>query len=201
MGFYIGVTGLLCNDARNQNLLPLISKIPLDRLVVSTDAPYLTPFTMPKPFPKQNQPCLLAHVVIKIANVLGVHPSIIARKSTENAQRFLNLPAILFDGHLHSYDEGTELNPIVSYYGPRHAKKGDGEAKKPEAKPADNKDEKKVEAEVVPKVVEYPFPTFEFAGAVYRCTEKEKRLLDHQKERSNVEALRQLIADLELNPL
>lgn len=34
MGFYIGVTGLLCNDARNQNLLPLISKIPLDRLVL-----------------------------------------------------------------------------------------------------------------------------------------------------------------------
>jgi TatD DNase family protein len=46
--FYIGITGIIGNDERAATLRPLLKKIPPSRLILSSDAPYLTPFNMKK---------------------------------------------------------------------------------------------------------------------------------------------------------
>ncbi|MDE6232124.1 MAG: TatD family hydrolase, partial [Lachnospiraceae bacterium] len=43
MGFSIGITGWICDDRRAKELREAVRNIPLDRILVETDAPYLTP--------------------------------------------------------------------------------------------------------------------------------------------------------------
>ena len=43
MGFYIGITGWICDERRGEALQDAVSILPLDRVMIETDAPYLTP--------------------------------------------------------------------------------------------------------------------------------------------------------------
>ena len=43
MGFHIGITGWICDERRAGELREAVRMIPLDRILVETDAPYLTP--------------------------------------------------------------------------------------------------------------------------------------------------------------
>lgn len=43
MGLYIGITGWICDERRGKHLQQLVRSIPLDRLMIETDAPFLTP--------------------------------------------------------------------------------------------------------------------------------------------------------------
>ena len=43
MGFYIGVTVWVCDERRNADLVDAQADLPLDRLMIESDAPYLTP--------------------------------------------------------------------------------------------------------------------------------------------------------------
>lgn len=52
MGFYIGITGWICDERRGDALRDAVSILPLDRVLVETDAPYLTPPGIP---PAQDQ--------------------------------------------------------------------------------------------------------------------------------------------------
>lgn len=66
----------------------VIKAIPLDRLVVETDAPYLTPT------PKRgqlNEPKYVKYTIEKISEVLGLSTDEVERITTENAKRFFNL--------------------------------------------------------------------------------------------------------------
>lgn len=51
--------------------------------VIGTDAPYLTPFNMEKPFPPHNEPSTLPHVLIKLAECVKVNVTELARITTE----------------------------------------------------------------------------------------------------------------------
>ena len=42
---HIGITGWICDERRGKHLVPLIKDIPLNRLMIETDAPYLCPAT------------------------------------------------------------------------------------------------------------------------------------------------------------
>jgi hypothetical protein len=67
---YVVITGLLCNLERSVDTTAALTATPaLDRLLVGSDAPYLTPFTMGAPFPKCNVPETLPHVVARIAEI------------------------------------------------------------------------------------------------------------------------------------
>jgi TatD DNase family protein len=46
---YIGITGWICDERRGSHLIPLVKKIPPDRLLLETDAPYLMPRNMAGP--------------------------------------------------------------------------------------------------------------------------------------------------------
>lgn len=89
---YIGITGWICDERRGQHLLPLVKKIPSDRLLIETDAPYLLPRTLrPKPKSRRNEPKYLAHICEFIADVLEVDPQHLAEQTWANAARFFRI--------------------------------------------------------------------------------------------------------------
>lgn len=91
-GMYIGITGWVCDERRGKSLAEIVSLIPLDRLLIETDAPYLTPRTIkPKPKSSRNEPSYLPFIIEKIANVTALDPNEIACQTSENAQQVLNL--------------------------------------------------------------------------------------------------------------
>lgn len=93
VGMYIGITGWLCDERRGKTLQEIVSLIPLNRLLIETDAPYLTPRTIkPKPKSSRNEPSYLPYIVDKIASITALDPEEIACQTSINAQQAFNLP-------------------------------------------------------------------------------------------------------------
>ena len=92
-GFMIGVTGWLCDERRGLRLQELVARIPEERLMIETDAPYLTPRNMPKPFARRNEPANLAWIVKKLCELTGRDEARIEEATAVNARRFFSLQA------------------------------------------------------------------------------------------------------------
>ena len=87
-GYNIGITGWICDERRGEHLRALVHTIPLDRLLVETDAPFLTPRDLrPKPAAGRNEPAFLPHVLRAIAAARGEAPGAVAAATTSNARR------------------------------------------------------------------------------------------------------------------
>jgi TatD DNase family protein len=94
LDLYIGVTGWVCDERRGADLRVAVARIPLERLLVETDAPYLLPRDLePKPRGRRNEPAYLAHIVERIAMLRGEPVEVVARATTANAERLFELPA------------------------------------------------------------------------------------------------------------
>ena len=82
-GFYFGIGGVL-TFKNAKNLVEVLPKIPLDKLVVETDAPYLTP----QPYRgKRNEPAYTKYVVQKIADLLEKDVKEIENLTSNNAKK------------------------------------------------------------------------------------------------------------------
>jgi len=69
LDLHIGITGWVCDERRGQELQQLVKNIPLSRLMLETDAPYLLPRTVkPKPKSSRNEPAYLPSVLQGIAD-------------------------------------------------------------------------------------------------------------------------------------
>lgn len=91
-GFYIGITGWICDERRGAHLRDLVGLIPTDRLLIETDAPYLLPRDLePKPSHRRNEPMHLAHVCAAIAAARGEDVATTAALSSANARAFFDL--------------------------------------------------------------------------------------------------------------
>ena len=97
-GFYIGITGWVTEKKRGASLRGLVPSIPLARLMVETDAPFLRPHnidplitkkttkTAPKlPKTRRNEPALLPYVVAALAELRGESITEIADATRANA--------------------------------------------------------------------------------------------------------------------
>ncbi len=85
--FYYGIGGVL-TFKNAKKLVEILPKIPLDRILIETDAPYLTPH----PFRgKRNEPAYTRLVVQKIAELLGKSEEEIEQITTQNARRLFDL--------------------------------------------------------------------------------------------------------------
>lgn len=94
LDLYIGVTGWVCDERRGADLRTAVPRIPLERLLVETDAPYLLPRDLePKPRGRRNEPAYLAHIVERVAALRDEPVDIVARATTANAERLFGLPA------------------------------------------------------------------------------------------------------------
>jgi TatD DNase family protein len=91
LGLYISFSGVL-TFKNSQDLRDIAASIPLERLLVETDSPYLAPV----PFRgKTNEPSYVAHTAAVLAQVHGVTPDVIAQQTTDNALRlFDKMPAL-----------------------------------------------------------------------------------------------------------
>ena len=87
MGWMISFTGVITfKNARRS--LEIIEWLPMDRIMVETDAPYLTP----EPFRgKRNDSAKVRYMIEAIANVKGMDSEEVARITLENGKRFFNI--------------------------------------------------------------------------------------------------------------
>ena len=93
LGLYIGITGWICDERRGAHLLELVKRVPADRLMLETDAPYLTPRSLrPQPKARRNEPAFLPHVLETVAHALGRPAEQVAEETTRNARAFFGLP-------------------------------------------------------------------------------------------------------------
>lgn len=90
LGLYIGVTGWLCDAKRGQSLREAVLELPLERLLIETDAPFLTPKDLPGKV-RRNEPCYLPHIAQAIADIKGVEAFEVAHASSVNAQHLFKL--------------------------------------------------------------------------------------------------------------
>lgn len=90
MGCMIGITGWVCDDRRNSDLLEALEIIPVDRLMAETDAPYLKPRGI-KGLKGPNVPENIKYVVSRIASVKGADEEELAIRLKENTERFFSL--------------------------------------------------------------------------------------------------------------
>ena len=86
-GFYIALGGV--TTFKNAKKAKEVAKtVPLDRLLLETDAPYMTPVPYRG---KENQPAYVKFVAQEIANLRNISFEEVAKATTENAQRLLKI--------------------------------------------------------------------------------------------------------------
>jgi TatD DNase family protein len=80
LGFYISISGIV-TFKNAEGLREVVRELPLDRLLVETDAPYLAPVPHRG---RPNEPAFLVHTARKVADVKGLDLSAVARATTDN---------------------------------------------------------------------------------------------------------------------
>ncbi len=90
LGFSIGVTGILTHKQRGEGLRRMVRDIPAERLLVETDAPYLTP-TPERNKVRRNEPAFVRTVLLKLAEVRGVDPEPLAETIWNNTCRLFRV--------------------------------------------------------------------------------------------------------------
>lgn len=92
MGFYIGITGWICDERRGTELLALLPQIPPERLLLETDAPYLTPRDLrPKPKKGRNEPAFLTHIAERVAEATQRPIQELILQTRRNTQQLFNV--------------------------------------------------------------------------------------------------------------
>ena len=91
LGAYIGLTGWICDKKRNQDLRASIKTIPLDRLMLETDCPYLLPKNLPhKPKKNINEPKFLPHITNEVSQLMNISIETLREETSKNTEFFFN---------------------------------------------------------------------------------------------------------------
>jgi TatD DNase family protein len=96
LGCFIGITGWICDERRGGGLARLVKKIPADKLMIETDAPFLMPRDLEAAAKRgsrsgRNVPKHLAHIAGVIARHLGKKVETLSEETFANTRRFFNL--------------------------------------------------------------------------------------------------------------
>lgn len=90
MGFSIGITGWICDDRRGKQLREAVRILPLDRVLVETDAPYLTPRNVPG-LDRTNVPQNIKYVVSALARYMKVDEKALMEQAKKNTERIFQI--------------------------------------------------------------------------------------------------------------
>lgn len=90
LGLFIGITGIVTIKSRGAPLRQLVLRIPTERLVVETDAPYLTP-TPERNKHRRNEPAFVRTVLLKLAQVREEAPEQLAETIWNNTCRLYGI--------------------------------------------------------------------------------------------------------------
>lgn len=91
MGFYISFAGNITYP-KAESLREVLKKVPLDRLLLETDSPFLAP---QKKRGKPNKPSYIFYTRDFVANLLGSSPEELEKITDENAKRLLKIPQLV----------------------------------------------------------------------------------------------------------
>ncbi|MGG1637979.1 TatD family hydrolase [Paenibacillus sp. NRS-1760] len=92
MGFHIGITGWICDERRGKHLKELVRMIPLDRLMIETDGPFLTPRDLKgKPQDGRNEPAFLPHILQTVSRCIGKPVEEVAEATRKTSEEFFGL--------------------------------------------------------------------------------------------------------------
>jgi TatD DNase family protein len=87
MGLYISFAGMVTYK-NAQNLRDVAARVPLDRLLLETDSPYLSPVPVRG---KRNEPAHVVHTAACVANLRKIDVDTLAKQTTENALRLFRI--------------------------------------------------------------------------------------------------------------
>lgn len=88
LGFYLGFTGMITFKKKMEWLWDIAKLTPLDKLLIETDAPFLTP----EPYRgKRNEPSYVLFVAQKISELKGLPLEEVAAATTENARKLFRI--------------------------------------------------------------------------------------------------------------
>ena len=84
LGFYLGINGIIFKLDINKT----IEKCPLDKILVETDCPYLTP---PMADAERNEPIFVKHIIQKITEIKEISFQEVADATTQNAKKLFRI--------------------------------------------------------------------------------------------------------------
>ena len=91
LGAYIGLTGWICDAKRNIDLRKSIKNIPIEKMMIETDSPYLIPKNlMVKPKKNINEPKYLPHIANEICELTGYELEELKLATSNNAIKFFS---------------------------------------------------------------------------------------------------------------
>lgn len=90
MGFSIGITGWICDDKRGGELREAVKMIPPDRILVETDAPYLTPRNVCG-LARTNVPENIVYVVRELAKYMKIEEEELILHARQNTERIFGI--------------------------------------------------------------------------------------------------------------
>lgn len=91
LGCYIGITGWINDDMRGRDLQKAVKLIPLNRLMIETDAPFLAPKDIPDVRISRNEPGVLPQVLRKVAQCMGLEESVVAEATLKTTREFFGI--------------------------------------------------------------------------------------------------------------
>ncbi|MCP3875535.1 MAG: TatD family hydrolase [Desulfobacteraceae bacterium] len=90
LGYYIGITGILTIKKRGEYLRSIAPLIPEDKILIETDAPYLTPAPQ-KNKVRRNEPAFVKSVLLRLAQVRNIDPETLSQTIFNNTMAFYNI--------------------------------------------------------------------------------------------------------------
>jgi TatD DNase family protein len=92
LNYEIGITGIITQQKRGEYLRSLMHYIPTERILIETDAPYLTPMPEKKHF-RRNEPAFVRSTFLKLCNICQTDPEQLAQKIWETTCRLYRIDA------------------------------------------------------------------------------------------------------------
>jgi TatD DNase family protein len=90
LGYHIGITGILTIKKRGEYLRRIAPLIPEDRILIETDAPYLTPAPQ-KNKTRRNEPCFVKSVLLTLARIRNTDPETLSQAIFNNTRTLYNV--------------------------------------------------------------------------------------------------------------
>lgn len=104
LDMHIGITGWLCDERRGDSLRDAVTQIPVERIMIETDAPYLMPRDLLKQADNtdaiidtsllkknRNEPCVLPHIAQQLAAIIGYNHATLCDQLLSTSQDFFSL--------------------------------------------------------------------------------------------------------------
>jgi TatD DNase family protein len=93
LGLCVGITGFICDERRGTHLQELVRRIPADRLMIETDAPFLLPRDLKGVTGRRNEPAYLPHVAASLARYASRDEAEVRRQTMQVAFKLFGLAA------------------------------------------------------------------------------------------------------------